>query len=138
MESVPFRQAQGLPWTVKAASAVLVVYGLWVVINATRGQMATSWADARDYPRALIRLGGTLLIAYGLLQRRRWGWWFGILMPSLLLLMLVAGIVALRAANQSPSDVFSTSQFVFPAVCLMAALGLLLAPVSRAAFAKGS
>jgi peptidoglycan/LPS O-acetylase OafA/YrhL len=134
----PARHTSGLPWTVKAASAVLVAYGLWVVINATLGQMATNWADAKDYPRALIRLGGMLLIAYGLLRRQRWGWWFGVLMPSLLLLLLATGVVALRAANEDPTEVFRTGQFLFPALCLVVALGLLLTPTSRAAFPKGS
>lgn len=116
---------------------MLVAYGLWVVINATLRQMATDWIDSGDYPRALIRLGGMVLIAYGLLRRQRWGWWLGVLMPSFFLLFAV-GAVALAVAGGEAAAPVDLGQLLVPALCLAVGVALLLTTSSRAVFRRST
>ena len=52
-----------LPTSVKLAAALFVVYGVAVVVNATAMQSEAGWVEAADFPRALVRLVGTLVIA---------------------------------------------------------------------------
>ena len=77
------------------------------------------------------------LTAYGLLRRKRWGWWLGVLMPALFLMTVVAaGIVALSFAGEEGlvGMAGSLTDVAAGLVLLLASVILLLLPSSRAAF----
>jgi peptidoglycan/LPS O-acetylase OafA/YrhL len=131
------RSTDSLPSSVKLAAALLVVYGAAVVLNATVIQEAGGWAAPRDFPRALIRLLGTGLIAWGLVQRARWAWWVGVILAAF---WLVAGAAAVLVVERGDVYWLQPSGFqVFLMVsllCLGLALGLLLSPSARRVFRR--
>ena len=126
-----------LPHSVKLAALLFVAYGVAVVFNATAMQSATNWIAAADFPRALIRLFGTVLIAWGLLHRARWAWWLGV---GLAAVWLVAGALAVQVLERG--DVYwlppSGLQIflVVSLLCLGLSLALLLSPSARAVFRR--
>jgi hypothetical protein len=126
-----------LPTTVKAAAALFVLYGLAVVLNATAMQGGAGWAAPRDFPRAIVRLVGTGLIAWGLLRRARWAWWLGLVLG---LFWLSAGALAVLVLDRGdvywlPPSGFQTF-LVVSLVCLGLAVTLLISPSARAAFRR--
>lgn len=126
-----------LPMTVKAAAALLLIYGLWVVWRATVLQQAGDWADAGDYPRAWVRLAGMALIAVGLLRRRRWAWWLGVLLPALFVVTgLALVVIALSFAGRDGLVGFAgdMTDVVVAVPVVLTSVTLLLLPRSRAAF----
>jgi hypothetical protein len=131
------RGTDSLPSSVKLAAALLVVYGAAVVLNATVIQEAGGWAAPRDFPRALIRLLGTGLIAWGLVQRARWAWWLGVILAAF---WLVAGAAAVLVVERGDVYWLQPSGFqVFLMVsllCLGLALALLLSPSARRVFRR--
>jgi peptidoglycan/LPS O-acetylase OafA/YrhL len=131
------RGTDSLPSSVKLAAVLLVVYGAAVVLNATVIQEAGGWAAPRDFPRALIRLLGTGLIAWGLVQRARWAWWLGVILAAL---WLVAGAAAVLVVERGDVYWLQPSGFqVFLMVsllCLGLALALLLSPSARRVFRR--
>lgn len=124
-----------LPNSVKLAAALFVVYGVAVVINATTMQSAANWIAAADFPRALIRLLGTMVIAWGLLHRAGWAWWLGL---GLAALWLAAGALAVLVLERG--DVYwlpPSGLQIFLVVSLLSlalSLALLLSPSARAVF----
>ena len=126
-----------LPTSVKLAAALFVVYGLAVVLNATTVQGATGWVGAADYPRAFIRLLGTGIIAWGLLQRARWAWWVGL---TLAVVWLVAGALTVFVFERGdvhwlrPSGV--QTFLVVSLLCLSLVVALLVSPSARAVFRR--
>lgn len=124
--------------SVRTAAILLVCYGIAVVGNALVWQAAGDWQDASDFPRALIRLAGTGLIAWGLMQRSRWAWWAGILFPGFWIASAVLALVAYMALV----DADGPSQFppafagfmVVSVAILTWAVGLLLTRQVRDAF----
>ena len=131
------RGTDSLPSSVKLAAALLVVYGAAVVLNATVIQEAGGWAAPRDFPRALIRLLGTGLIAWGLVQRARWAWWLGVVLAAF---WLVAGAAAVLVVERGDVYWLQPSGFqVFLMVsllCLGLVLALLLSPSARRVFRR--
>jgi hypothetical protein len=131
------RGTDSLPSSVKLAAVLLVVYGAAVVLNATVIQEAGGWAAPRDFPRALIRLLGTGLIAWGLVQRARWAWWLGVILAAF---WLVAGAAAVLVVERGDVYWLQPSGFqVFLMVsllCLGLALALLLSPSARRVFRR--
>lgn len=129
--------AGAVPRSVKLAAALFVVYGIAVVLNAVAVQSAAGWLAPRDFPRALIRLAGTGLIAWGLLHRARWAWWLGLVLATL---WLAAGAVTTLVLEHGDVYWLQPSGFqIFLAVsllCLGGALVLLLLPSARAAFRR--
>jgi hypothetical protein len=122
---------------VKLAAALLLVYGAWVVIQATGHQMGTDWADSRGYPRALLRCAGMMAIAFGLLLRARFAWWLGVVMGSFLTLLGIAGSVLLATLDESHQGLPGPPDLTVPILCLGGAVLLLLTPSARGAF-RGS
>jgi hypothetical protein len=126
-----------LPATVKFAAGLFVVYGVAVVLNATTVQGATGWVGAADYPRAFIRLLGTGIIAWGLLQRARWAWWLGVVVA---VVWLVAGALTVFVFERGdvhwlrPSGV--QTFLVVSLLCLGLVVALLLSPSARAVFRR--
>ena len=124
---------------VRLACALLVLYGLIVVANAVALQSLAGWEDWREFPRALIRLAGMLLCAWGLWRGERWAWWLTV---GLGLVWLLTGIGVLVMAWLMTGDVqllmpaFAKVVLILAAGLLAAALGLLLTPPVRAAFRR--
>jgi hypothetical protein len=129
--------ADPLPNNVKLAAALFVVYGVAVVLNAAGMQGTGSWVAPGDFPRALIRLLVTGVIAWGLLHRARWAWWLGL---GLAVAWLAAG--ALTALVVEHGDVYwlRPSGFqIFLAVsllCLGLSVVLLLSRSARGVFRR--
>jgi hypothetical protein len=128
---------EALPSTVKLAAALFLTYGVVVVLNATAIQGAANWVGAGDLPRALIRLFGTGLIGWGLLQRARWAWWLGLVLAAI---WLVAGALAVLVLEHGDVHWLPPSGFqmflVVPLLCLGLVVALLLSPSARAAFRR--
>jgi hypothetical protein len=124
-----------LPNSVKLAAALFVGYGVAVVLNATAMQGAAGWVGAGDFPRAVIRLLGTGLIAWGLLHRARWAWWLGL---GLAAFWLVAGALAVLVLERGDVYWLPPSGFqiflVVSLLCLGLAVALLLSPSVRSLF----
>ena len=131
--------ADPLPSNVKLAAALFVVYGVAVVLNAAGMQGTGSWVAPGDFPRALIRLVVTGVIAWGLLHRARWAWWLGLALAAA---WLIVG--ALTALVVEHGDVYwlRPSGFqiflVVSLLCLGLSLMLLLSPSARGAFRRPS
>ena len=129
--------SEALPNSVKLAAGIFVVYGVAVVLNATAVQGATGWLAAADFPRALIRLLGTGLIAWGLLHRARWAWWLGLVLAAV---WLVAGALTVLVLEQGDVHWLRPSGFqtflVVSLLCLGLAVALLLSPSARAVFRR--
>ena len=126
-----------LPNSVKLAASLFVVYGVAVVLNATAVQGATGWVAAADLPRALIRLAGTGLIAWGLLRRARWAWWLGVVVAAVWLSAGALTVLVLERGDihwLRPSGV--QTFLVVSLLCLGSAVALLLSPSARAAFRR--
>jgi hypothetical protein len=134
---VELRSPDTLPASVKLAAALFVGYGLAVALNATVMQAAAGWGAPHDFPRAILRLIGTGLIAWGLLRRVRWAWWLGLLLA---VYWLSAGALAVLVLERGdvywlPPSGFQTL-LVVSLVCLGAAVALLLSPSARAVFRR--
>jgi peptidoglycan/LPS O-acetylase OafA/YrhL len=131
--------ADALPNSVKLAAALFVVYGVVVVLNATVMQSADAWVAARGLPRALLRLLGTGLVAWGLLHRARWAWWLGLVLAAF---WLAAGALAVLVLEHGDVYRLPPSGFqvllVVSLLCLGLALALLLSPSARTAFHRPS
>jgi hypothetical protein len=126
-----------LPSSVKLAAALFVVYGVAVVLNATAFQGGAGWVGAGDFPRAVIRLFGTALIAWGLLQRARWAWWLGVVLAAV---WLAAGAVAVLVLERGDVHWLPPSGLqiflVVSLLCLGLAVAMLVSPSARAAFRR--
>ncbi len=134
---VEFKNPEALPTSVKLAAALFVVYGLAVVLNAAVTQAAGEWGAARDFPRAILRLIGTGIIAWGLLRRARWAWWLGLVMAAF---WLSAGALAVLVLERGDVYWLSPSGFqtvlVVSLVCLGSAVALIISPSARAVFRR--
>lgn len=131
------RHVDPLPQSVRLAAALLVLYGVAVVLNATIMQSAGGWVAARDLPRAIIRLLGTGLIAWGLLRRARWAWWVGVILSAF---WIAAGAISVLVLERGDVYWLPPSGFqAFLVVALLAlggVLALLLSPSARRAFRR--
>jgi hypothetical protein len=131
--------ADALPNSVKLAAALFLVYGVVVVLNATVMQSADTWIAARGLPRALMRLLGTGLIAWGLLHRARWAWWLGL---GLAAFWLATGALAVLVLEHGDVYWLPPSGFqiflVVSLLCLGLAFALLLSPSARTVFRRRS
>jgi hypothetical protein len=129
--------ADALPNSVKMAAALFVMYGVVVVLNATVMPSGGGWVAAHDLPRALLRLLGTGLIAWGLLHRARWAWWLGL---GLAAFWLAAGALAVLVLERGDVYWLPPSGFqvflVVSLLCLGLALTLLLSPSARKVFRR--
>jgi hypothetical protein len=85
-------QASGRPRGIAVAAGLFVVYGVAVVVNTALTQGWTGWVEAGNLPRALLRLAGASLVAWGLLQGSVWAWWLGL---ALAILWLIGGLMPL-------------------------------------------
>jgi hypothetical protein len=126
-----------IPASVKLAAALFMGYGLAVVLNATVMQTAAGWSAPRDVPRAILRVIGTGLVAWGLLRRARWAWWLGLVLA---VFWLSAGALAVLVLERGdvywlPPSGFQTF-LVVSLVCLGGAVALLVSPSARAAFRR--
>lgn len=127
------------PRVVKHAAALMLAYGILVILNATVLQVLSGWVDAGDYPRAIVRLLGMLLLASGLLQGRRWAWWITVILFSLwaftgLIAMGLALVMGRGAEVTWPLNLIVTSAIGFGIMIWV--LVLLLQPAARNAIPR--
>ncbi|HYW12754.1 MAG TPA: hypothetical protein VE871_12390 [Longimicrobium sp.] len=126
-----------IPRSVRIAALLFIVYGVMVLGNALVLQTAGGWAEAREFPRALLRLAGCAVIAWGLLRGDRWAWWMGMIFAGFwAALGGVALLVIARmgAWDELPLPGFSAAFLAASLLVTSAALALLLQPASREAF----
>lgn len=123
-----------VPRPVRTAALLFALYGVLVVGNAFVLQSSGEWAEAREFPRALLRLAGCAAVAYGLMKMQRWAWWAAVVLGSLWAVM--SGVALLLLAQAGLERVpGSTPLFLVVVVVVMgAAVALLRQPASRAAF----
>lgn len=121
---------------VRLAAILLVAYGLVVVINAAYLQSLADWAEWPQFSRALVRLGGMLLFAWGLLRGERWAWWGAVGLGLFWLvtggLVLVGSLLTLGAVA-FPIPLLSQILLVLGVLMLATAVALLLTSPVRAA-----
>ena len=90
-----------LPRSVRLAALLVVAYGLTVLISASMQQSISNWEYWRDYPRAVVRCGGAVLVAYGLLRRARWAWWTAVIAGGVLVAFGALGVVGFMVSTQA-------------------------------------
>lgn len=88
-----------IPRPVRLAAMLVVAYGLTVLIGASVQQSISGWEYWRDFPRAVVRCGGAVLVAYGLLRRARWAWWTAVVGGGVLVFFGALGIVTFMAST---------------------------------------
>lgn len=127
-----------VPANISATAAMFAIYGAAVLLNAIRAQGELGWSDAGDYGRAILRLAGCALVAWGLLRGERWSWWLGL---ALAVVWLITGALTMVVLDRG--DVHwlrpSGSQ-LFLAVGLLSlgvAVALLLTPSARTLLRRG-
>ena len=125
---------------IRLAAGLLVAYGLLVVANAVYLQSLAGWVEWPQFFRALVRLGGMLLFAWGLLRGERWAWWAAV---GLGLFWLITGALLLVGSYAALGDevvvlmpVPSHVLLVVAGGILAAAIVLLLTPAVRTSFRR--
>lgn len=128
---------RALPVNVKLAAALFLVYGVAAVLNATAVQSGAGWGGTGEIPRAILRLAGSGLIAWGLLHGARWAWQLGLALAAF---WLVMGAVAVLIIERGDVHWLPPSGFqlvlTVSLLCLGLALALLLTPSARAVFRR--
>lgn len=128
-----------LPKSVRLAALLIVAYGVLMVLSAVVTKSGWGWEDAGSVPRALRRLAGCGLVAYGLLKARRWAWWAAVVMGALWAVFW-AGMAVAAVAMVWPAGVWDRVGISTPVLVpvmaglLAAAVALLLQRASREAF----
>ena len=125
-----------MPKPVRVAAVLFALYGLYVAVNATAWEAIGVRGDAADYPRALLRACGALLVAWGLWRGLRWAWWLGVVLAGVWLVIGVGAFVAalLLGDGALPLPTALLLSLAPGAMLLVAAVVGLLLPRSRAAF----
>lgn len=141
MQQTPSATSIQLPWTVRAAAISLVTYSLVLLLHAALGEdiIGEDRIEPEGVPRAVIRVLTTSLIAGGLWKRARWGWWMGVLLPSLLVLMGVLTFPAYLRFRATAPDVPMPRPLplvIMTFVAQTVSVVLLLTPTSRRAFRR--
>jgi hypothetical protein len=122
-----------IPRSVRVAAGLILVYGVLVVANALIvGQMLGFTVIESIYPRPLIRLLGTGLMASGLVRGARWAWWLAVLLGGLWVVLGVLGIVALLLTDGATLP--PSTRVVVPASAVVLGLAIVLLLRTRAAF----
>ena len=121
----------------RIAATLVLLYGCVVFMN---GLLYLSWSgDTSELIRMLVRVFGTVLVAYGLWSSARWGWWFGIFFSGILALAGIAGLVALFATDildSRPHPTIDIVVFVISIFLLCGAFVCLLTGPARAEVRK--
>ena len=127
-----------LPVAVKVTAALFVIYGIAAVVNAIETRTDAGWIGSSSFPRALLRLVGTGIIAWGLVRGARWAWWVGLVAS---LIWLGMGSVTVLVMHRGDVHWLQPSRDqLFLAVSLVSvglALGLLVSSTVREAFRAG-
>ena len=127
------------PSGVKAAAALFVVYGLCAFLNGVLIMPSAGWPVRSEWVRAIVRLAGAGLIAWGLLRRERWAWGLGLVLG--LFWIVTDGLATLVVQHGDlvwlPPSGFQLLLTV-SLIGLGAAIALLLTPAVRAAFRRSS
>jgi hypothetical protein len=126
-----------VPRPVRTAALLFAVYGVLVLVNALVLQMSGDWADAGEFPGALLRLAGCFAIAYGLTRGMRWAWWMGVVFAGFWTLMGAGALLViarLSAWGTLPMPGVSAAFLVASLLVVGPAFALLMQPASRDAF----
>jgi len=118
----------------RTAAVLILIYGILVLLNA--GLYARAAGDPTQFPRALVRAGGTILVAVGLWKSTKWGWWVGVVFSGLLGLTGVLGLIAGLQAGVfvgRPNPEMDIAFFTIASLTLLAATLVLLQPSNRRA-----
>jgi peptidoglycan/LPS O-acetylase OafA/YrhL len=121
MNQVPRARPAG----VTAVAALFLLYGIGMVVNAAQNQGWTGWVEAGSLPRALLRLAGAGLVAWGVFQGAAWAWWVGL---ALAVLWLAGGLVPVVVMERGDLQWLepSSDQIVLAVALLSLALAITL------------
>ena len=123
------------PKPVRIAALLFVVYGVMVIANGLVQQSSPEFARVHAFPRLLLRVASCGLIAYALMKRLRWGWWFAVVFGGVWAVTGAAIVlVAVRAGTWERLGLAMPLFLAGTAVVLGAAVVLLLQRASRDAF----
>lgn len=122
----------------RIAALLILVYGLAMAVNEG---MYMAWSSSfQALPRLILRVGGAVVMAYGLWTATRWAWWFGVTFSGLLATLGTAGLYYLGRSGASLSgrpvpapDLFF---LVVSTVTLAGVFAVLLLPSSRDAIRR--
>ena len=102
----------------------MLLYGCVVLVN---GLLYLSWSgDTSEVVRMLVRVFGTLLVAYGLWSSAKWGWWFGIVFSRILALAGIAALGVLLATDILDSRPYPTIDIVVLVISILSLSGALV------------
>ena len=102
----------------------MLLYGCVVLVN---GLLYLSWSgDTSEVVRMLVRVFGTLLVAYGLWSSAKWGWWFGIVFSGILALAGIAALGVLLATDILDSRPYPTIDIVVLVISILSLSGALV------------
>jgi hypothetical protein len=120
--------------TLRLAAGLFSLYALAVIANAL---FYTHWSgDASGLPHALGRCAGIGLLAFGLWQGRRWVWWVGVGVATLLSGLALVHLALGHSLGLFAGRPYPAVDYAFVAVSVFALTGALVAlllPASRAA-----
>ena len=120
------------PFGATAAAGLFLVYGAAVVVNAFVSRGWTGSVEAGNLPRALLRLAGAALVAWGIRQGAPWSWWLGL---ALAVLWLAGGLAPMLVRERGDVQWLQPSSdqivLVVSVLALVLALVLLLTPAVR-------
>jgi peptidoglycan/LPS O-acetylase OafA/YrhL len=124
---------------VRFAAALLVTYGILVIVNAALLQSEANWVEWPHFFRAVLRLAGMLLFTWGLLRGERWAWWGAVGLGLFWLVggaLLLAGLWFAFGEIAMPLPRYAQVLLVVAVVVLATAIAVLLTPPVRAAFRR--
>ncbi|HEX8395489.1 MAG TPA: hypothetical protein VF665_24270 [Longimicrobium sp.] len=104
-------------------------------------QISAGWDAGMAYPRALLRLVGTGLMAWGLLRRNVWAWRIAVAATAFWAFAGALSVLLLAESGSTDRLPLPGWWFGFVAasvLLLFAALAALLAPSTRAEFRGGA
>jgi len=123
------------PRSVRAAAGLIIIYGVLAVLHAVLFALGDkNWESLFG---AAIRLGGTVMIAGGLVALQRWAWWTAMIAGFLFFMASLLGTVSLlllRAGDMIEASGFMVLLFCAMTAVLGVALQLLNTRDARLAF----
>lgn len=127
------------PLALRWAGYSLLAYGAVVLVNATVLQVQNDWAGATEYPRAVVRAVGMVLLWIGLRRRVIAAWWVAVVLAGLWAATPILAGVAISRIGVTLADVGGLVIVTLIGIALLVtALILLCLPSSRGAFRRSA
>ena len=122
----------------KVAALLILTYAVLLALNAAIYVSASG--DRTELPRLAVRLGGSLLLAYGLWTAAVWAWWVAVFFTGLLAALGVPGlyvVVTTGILARRPYPAVDLTVFAMSLAALIGAFIALMMPATRRAMGIG-